>query len=101
MAYVDLNLVRAGIADTPEASDYTSIQARIRAYAEQVEQQNVRTGRPNVPGEDTVRETSPERSRSQPALQGHPDALLPFGGNERGDERRLLLLRGLPLRYSP
>ena len=28
MAYVDLNPVRAGMADTPEASDYTSIQQR-------------------------------------------------------------------------
>lgn len=31
MAYVDLNPVRAGLADTPEASDYTSIQQRTRA----------------------------------------------------------------------
>lgn len=30
MAYVDLNPVRAGIAETPEQSDYTSIQQRIR-----------------------------------------------------------------------
>jgi REP element-mobilizing transposase RayT len=29
MAYVDLNPVRAGLAETPEASDYTSIQERL------------------------------------------------------------------------
>ena len=31
MAYVDLNPVRAGIVDTPETSDYTSIQERIQS----------------------------------------------------------------------
>jgi hypothetical protein len=30
LAYVDLNPVRAGIAETPETSDYTSIQRRIQ-----------------------------------------------------------------------
>lgn len=30
-AYVDLNPVRAGIAETPEASDYTSVQDRIES----------------------------------------------------------------------
>jgi hypothetical protein len=34
MAYVDLNPVRAGIAETPEESDYTSVQQRGRALAE-------------------------------------------------------------------
>jgi hypothetical protein len=32
MVYADLNLVRAGLANTPEDSDFTSIQERIRAW---------------------------------------------------------------------
>jgi len=32
MAYVDLNLIRAGLAGTPEECDFTSIQERIRAW---------------------------------------------------------------------
>ena len=33
MAYVDLNPVRAGIAETPDESDFTSIQERIRQWS--------------------------------------------------------------------
>jgi REP element-mobilizing transposase RayT len=35
MSYVDLNPIRAGLAKTPEQSDFTSIQERIEAYAKQ------------------------------------------------------------------
>ena len=34
MAYIDLNPIRAGLAHTPEGSQYTSIQERIRAWAD-------------------------------------------------------------------
>ena len=34
MVYVDLNPVRAGISETPEASDFTSIQQRLQACQE-------------------------------------------------------------------
>ncbi|EGA67075.1 hypothetical protein [Vibrio brasiliensis] len=37
MVYVDLNPLRAGIAETPETSDYTSIQARLKALDDQQE----------------------------------------------------------------
>jgi len=56
MAYVDLNPVRAGIAETPEASDHTSIQARIS----------------HARGHD-------------PATPLQPDSLFPFVGNPRQD----------------
>ncbi|MCU7816697.1 MAG: transposase, partial [Candidatus Thiodiazotropha sp. (ex Rostrolucina anterorostrata)] len=35
MCYVDLNPIRASVADTPEDSDFTSIQERLEAYVQQ------------------------------------------------------------------
>jgi len=68
MAYVDLNPVRAGIAKTPEESDHTSIQRRIRALQAAAE--------PEAPG-------AQETSEPEPPIQ--PPELLPFVGGERQD----------------
>jgi len=83
MAYVDLNPVRAGITDTPETSDFTSTQERIRRFAED----SRRRGRPPKTKIDT---RNPEPSEN--ALAREPESSeargpspLPFVGNERQD----------------
>jgi REP element-mobilizing transposase RayT len=47
MSYVDLNPIRAGLAQTPESSDFTSIQERIQDYAKQVKSNKAKQGKSN------------------------------------------------------
>jgi len=68
MAYVDLNPVRAGIAKTPEDSDHTSIQRRIRALQAAAD--------PEAPD-------AQEHCEPEPPIQ--PPELLTFVGGERQD----------------
>ncbi len=65
MAYVDLNPIRAALAQTPEESDYTSIQRRLQA----LQAADVETG------------AATEVASLPPTTQ--PPELLPFVGNER------------------
>ncbi len=67
LAYVDLNPIRAGMAETPETSDYTSVQRRIQAL------------------EQASKGIDPQHPNPQPA------ELLPFVGNPRED-----MPKGLP-----
>jgi len=66
MAYVDLNPIRAGMADSPEDSDFTSIQERLRQFAA------------------AHRPAAQETTATDPAT-AQPAHLLPFVGGEHAD----------------
>ncbi len=70
MAYVDLNPVRSKMADTPESSDHTSIQQRIKTSSSSEHQD------PNN-------------------LDQQPSTLLAFAGNPRNH-----MPDGLPFKYT-
>jgi putative transposase len=99
IVYVDLNPVRAGIADIPETSDYTFLQARIRAYAEQRQSPSERKGDPRSGGEKRPRPAVSPKADSplmSSTLSEAPVPLLPFCGGERIDAPVV----GIPFAFS-
>ncbi|HEB78645.1 MAG TPA: transposase [Methylothermaceae bacterium] len=79
MAYVDLNPLRAGMAETPEASDYTSIQERIGSIPKGAETDEGSTPPAADPAPQTDDSPLPEDR-----VQALPQALLlPFDATGR------------------
>jgi REP element-mobilizing transposase RayT len=78
MAYVDLNPVRAGIAETPEVSDYTSIQERVAGVPQEAQPQIQAQESTVAPAPDT-RTLDGHALRAEREAQPLPRAaLMPF-----------------------
>lgn len=82
MAYVDLNPVRAGLTDSLDSSDFTSIQERLIVHAKKVKQRSYRQHRlltrrtaKHLVGQSAIRQV---QLKSLNTLQGIDHAPLPI-----------------------
>jgi hypothetical protein len=93
MAYVDLNPIRAGIADTPEASDFTSISARIESLRhERQHKLKIKSDRIEVPLQG-FRDTSPKFAPAIPCRLTDYIELVDWSGRSRRPGKRAALTR--------
>jgi len=84
MMYVDLNPIRAGLCETPENSDYTSIQERLLALADKRRTQKKKAKPASPPGQLSAKlspSRQPPKQSPLPISDYHPAALLHFHGN--------------------
>jgi hypothetical protein len=93
MAYVDLNPIRAGLSETPEASDFTSVQDRMMAFAESRSGRNHPASaadataadlRPKITADVSLAERGVKSSAGDPTWLGTSAPLAAFvgGGGE-------------------
>ena len=71
MVYVDLNQIRAGLASTPEDSDFTSIQQRIRAWKKKMIEPKSNAAQTYGPPDDGFRQPKAVPSL-EPASTANP-----------------------------
>lgn len=85
MSYVDLNPIRAGMAETPEACDYTSVQARLRPHLA-AERLDVAIVAMRAEEASTAAEADAPIAAVHQSLAGlKPAPLLPFDATGRED----------------
>jgi REP element-mobilizing transposase RayT len=88
MMYVDLNPIRAGLCDTPEASDYTSIQERIIALGKQ--------------RRHSAAKPKPAKQKQPPSADAHhaspypPAVLVKFEGDIKPHQPKATHKQGIP-----
>lgn len=103
MAYVDLNPIRAGLSHSPELSDFTSIQERIRHYVNNLREKNLshqkikRQPEGLMPFSDNISATSQDRNKINFSLGDYLTLVDTTGRLVRDDKKGAIPQSLLPI----